>query len=52
MKLKVITPFGDRAIGDDITDKDDIEKILASEQSQYVVKVLDKQAAAQTGAKK
>ncbi len=41
MKLKLIQPFGGYAIGDEITDEDEIKRILDSEQAHYVVKVAD-----------
>ncbi len=39
MKLVVITPFADYKTGDEITDQAQIDKILGSEQADYVVKV-------------
>ena len=39
MDLKVVQPFGVYAVGDQITDQTEVAKILASEQSIYVVKV-------------
>jgi hypothetical protein len=39
MKLVVTHPFATYKAGDEITDKATVEKILNSEQAQYVVKV-------------
>lgn len=41
MKLKVIQPFGGHDVGDEITDEDEIKRVLDSEQAHYVVKVPD-----------
>ena len=41
MKLVVTVPFGTYTQGDEITDQDAIQAVLASEQSAYVVQVSD-----------
>ena len=41
MKLVVTVPFGTYKQGDEITDQDAIQAVLASEQSAYVVQVAD-----------
>lgn len=41
MKLVVNVPFGTYKQGDEITDQDAIQAVLASEQSAYVVQVSD-----------
>lgn len=41
MQLRVIEPFGAYKRGDLITDAKAVGDVLASEQSQYVVKVAD-----------
>lgn len=41
MKLKVIQPFGGYAVGDAITDEEEIKRVSDSEQAHYVVRVPD-----------
>ncbi|QMV32409.1 hypothetical protein 8G_00015 [Ralstonia phage Hyacinthe] len=41
MKLVVNVPFGTYKQGDEITDPDIVQQVLASEQSAYVVPVAD-----------
>jgi hypothetical protein len=41
MKLLVVQPIGDRAIGTEITDADEVAAILASEQVSFVVQIAD-----------
>lgn len=41
MKLVVKDAFGAYKPGDEITDSDTVQKVLASEQSAYVVQVAD-----------
>jgi hypothetical protein len=52
MKLKVIQPFGNNAVGDEITNEDEINRVLDSEQAHYVVKVPDEQPPVKDAAKK
>jgi hypothetical protein len=47
MKLRVIQPFGNNAVGDEITNEDEIKTVLDSEQAHYVVKVPDEPAPAE-----
>ena len=51
MQLKVTQPFGRFAVGDAITEEDEIKTVLASEQSAYVVKVPDEPAPQAVGKK-
>jgi hypothetical protein len=41
MALRVTQPFGDHAVGDDITGTSAVEAILSSEQAAFVVRVED-----------
>lgn len=41
MKLRVIQPFSDHVVGDEIINEDEIKAVLDSEQAHYVVKVPD-----------
>jgi hypothetical protein len=41
MALRVTQPFGDHAVGDEITDASVVDEIMTSEQAAFVVRVED-----------